>query len=377
MKPTQIRVDDEMIKAARRVLPVFQSERLRAMRELHGWAQTAVADTVGITASALSQAEKGGTTPSAANVARLAAAYGVPSSAFAERPASRVSMQPQFRHLRRTSKREQRRAVQLVSATVQLAETLRSDVQFPEPFELPIPIDPDAAIDLVADEVEEAAAAARHALNVPPLTPLGSDLIGVLEAGGVTVVRDPETDKDIDAYSAIVDGLPIIVLDGRHGSVWDRDNFNLAHELGHLVMHQGIDHQPGTRTVEAQAHRFAGAFLGPAAALRAELPVDLDWQSYLNLKRRWGVSMAALVRRAKDLGVIDEPMYTRAMKQRSSFGWRTVEPGSDDRPLPAPTYLARASTLVDLDTATLAIRSNLPAAVVERIVGQKRPSLLD
>jgi hypothetical protein len=49
--------------------------------------------------------------PPATNIALLAAAFGVPSSAFAERPAPRVAMQPQFRHLRRTSKREQYRAV--------------------------------------------------------------------------------------------------------------------------------------------------------------------------------------------------------------------------------------------------------------------------
>ena len=48
----------------------------------------------------------------------------------------------------------------------------------------------------------------------------------------------------------------------------NRDNFNLAHEMGHIVMHRGISHTPGTRTVENQAHRFAGAFLAPAKALR-------------------------------------------------------------------------------------------------------------
>jgi len=134
---------------------------------------------------------------------------------------------------------------------VQLAQILQSEVRFPEPFDVSMPIDPDVPIDLVADEVE--AAAARQALVGSTLNPLGSGVVEVLEAGGVTVVRDPETNRDIDAYSAIVDELPIIVLDGGHGSVWDRDNFNLAHELGHLVMHRGIDHQPGTRSVEDQA----------------------------------------------------------------------------------------------------------------------------
>ena len=57
------------------------------------------------------------------------------------------------------------------------------------------------------------------------------------------------------------------------------NNFNLAYELGYLVMHQGIEHQPGTKSVEAQAHRFGGAFLGPARILGTELPGDLNWGS--------------------------------------------------------------------------------------------------
>ena len=189
-------------------------------------------------------------------------------------------------------------------------------------------------------------------------------------------MRDRETDRDIDAYSAVVGQLPVIVLDGGKQSVWDRDNFNLAHELGHIVMHRGITHTPGTRTVEAQAHRFAGAFLAPAKALRKEFPRDLDWGSYLELKHEWGMSMAALIRRAKDLDVIDETMYTRAMKQRSAYGWRAVEPGSTDRPLPVPRFLRRAMSKADISSSRLAKRTHLPADVVLRIVGKQQPSLI-
>ena len=159
-------------------------------------------------------------------------------------------------------------------------------------------------------------------------------------------------------------------------SVWDRDNFNLAHELAHLVMHRGVKHAPGTRTVEAQAHRFAGAFLGPKRALRPQLPPDLDWGRYLQLKHMWGMSMAALVRRAKDLKVIDDATYTRAMKQRSSYGWRFKEPGSGDRAVPAPQYLSLAASLAKMSADELADRAHLPTGIVERIIGNPLPSLV-
>ena len=293
-------------------------------------------------------------------------------------PEPQVALIPQFRHLRRTPKREQRKAEQLVYATAQVARVLQESVQFPKQFKFKFKprVDPDRPAAEIADQIEDAAAQTREALGVSPDDPIGDDVVGLLEAGGITVVRDEETDEDIDAYSAIVGGLPIIVLDGGSDSVWDRDNFNLAHELAHLVLHRGVKSAPGTRTVEAQAHRFAGAFLGPEESLGPQLPSDLDWNCYLRLKFTWGMSMAALVRRAKDLDVIDDSTYTRAMKQRSSYGWRFKEPGSSDRAVPAPQYLRLAASLANMSADQLADRTYLPTRVVKRIIGKPPPSLV-
>ena len=366
----------ELLEVARSVLPVFSGSRLVAMRELLGWTQGEVAEATRISPSALSQAERGDTTLSAANIVLVAWLFEVSPEAFVEQPEPEVDLVPQFRHLRRTPKREQRKAEQLVYATAQVAKVLQESVQFPEPFEFSEPVDPDLPIGEVEAQIEDVAAQTREALGVPPDDPIGDDVIGLLEAGGITVVRDEETNEDIDAYSAIVNDLPIIVLDGGTDSVWDRDNFNLAHELAHLVLHRGVKSAPGTRTVEAQAHRFAGAFLGPKRALRPQLPSDLDWGCYLQLKRTWGLSMAALVRRAKDLKVIDDATYTRAMKQRSSYGWRGKEPGSGDRAVPAPQFLSLAASLANMSADQLADRVHLPTGVVERIIGNRPPSLV-
>lgn len=362
--------------AARRVLPVFSGAQLVAMRELLGWTQTEVAEATSISASALSQAERGDTTLSAANVVQVASLFKVSPEAFVERPEPEVDLVPQFRHLRRTPRREQLKAERLVYATTRVLRVLQESVQFPEPFEFHSDVDPDRPIGEVADQVEDVAAQTRAALDIPPDDPIGGEVIELLEAGGITVVRDPETDSDIDAYSAIIDGLPIIVLDGGDDCVWDRDNFNLAHELGHLVMHRGNRRTPGTKTVEAQAHRFAGAFLGPAQALGPQLPSDIDWVRYLGLKRTWGLSMAALVRRAKDLDVIDDSTYTRAMKQRSAHGWRFEEPGSGDRAPQLPQFLCLGASLAEMSPDQLADRAYLPTGVVERIIGRRSPSLL-
>lgn len=221
MKQAPKEIDSELVDAARRVLPVFSGGRLVAMRELLGHTQQQVAAAARITASALSQAERDRTTPSAANLARLSMVLGVNPDAFAERTEPDVALAPQFRHLRRTPKREQNRAGQLVRATVSVAEVLRSEVEFPAPFEFAHHVDPDASLPAIAASIEEAAAKSRDALGLSPAEPVGESVIACLEAGGITVVRDPETDHNIDAFSAVVGGLPVIVLDGGTGSVWD------------------------------------------------------------------------------------------------------------------------------------------------------------
>lgn len=64
--------------------------------------------------------------------------------------------------------------------------------------------------------------------------------------------------------------------------------------------------------------------IAPEDSIRSEVPGDLDWGAYLDLKLTWGLSMAALVHRVHDLGVTDDAPCTRAMKQPSAYGWRRV-----------------------------------------------------
>ena len=94
--------ESEAMEAARRVAPVFSGPRLVALRELRGETQAAVAAAAGITASALSQAERGDTALSSANIAKVAQFFEVSPGAFAERREPGLEMKPQFRHLRRT-----------------------------------------------------------------------------------------------------------------------------------------------------------------------------------------------------------------------------------------------------------------------------------
>ena len=99
---------------------------------------------------------------------------------------------------------------------------------------------------------------------------------------------------------------------------------NIAHEIGHLLLHQYRFVEP--KQAEREAFRFAGAFLIPKdPALNVIVP-PVTLRSLAWTKSQWGVSIAALARRAKDLRIISDYRYTSLMKQLSARGWRQVEP---------------------------------------------------
>jgi hypothetical protein len=76
-----------------------------------------------------------------------------------------------------------------------------------------------------------------------------------------------------------------------------------------------------SKQIEVQAHRFAGAFLFPKEAFLSEVRVpSLDY--FCNLKKKWGVSIAAMVYRAFNLGLVDEEERRVLYQNMTRRGWR-------------------------------------------------------
>jgi Zn-dependent peptidase ImmA (M78 family) len=154
-------------------------------------------------------------------------------------------------------------------------------------------------------------------------------------------------------------GRPLVLLNPAKRDAY-RQRFDVAHELGHLVMH--LDAEPGTRRAEEQANRFAAEFLMPAARIREELPSRADWRALAGLRERWGTSMAALLYRARTLGTIREVTYRNAMSTMSAKGWRRREPGPPGL-MEHPSLLPRAVDLLGqtgLTAQALAAQCRVP-----------------
>lgn len=176
------------------------------------------------------------------------------------------------------------------------------------------------------------------------------DMVKVIEqAGGLVLVRDLGT-GDLDAVSHWDGGdqAPLFVLNAH--APGDRFRFSLAHELGHIVMHP----EPGTTAVqERQADEFAAELLMPATDVGGEFGRGLTLERLLALKHRWGVSMAALARRAVTLATISEWQYRNLMIEMSTLGYRVHEPGAIVRECPrtVPVVASRLTQALGINHA--------------------------
>ena len=199
------------------------------------------------------------------------------------------------------------------------------------------------------EEIERAAEECRRqwGLGFGPI----SNVLALLEGKGIAACRYDIENERIDAFSFWCGDRPFIFMASEKES-GVRIRFDLAHELGHLVMHRWIDADeilnPKTlKMIEAEADRFAGAFLLPRQSFPNEVYTPrLD--AFLDLKRRWLISVQAMVYRCRDLGVIDEVQFTNLYKQISFRRWRTREPldHPEEIRLESPRLLNKAAHLV-------------------------------
>lgn len=329
----------------------FQPARVRLARELKGWSQADLARRAGLTAAAVSQFESGATLPSAKTAGGLAVILDVPP-AFFDIPVTDTH-EGFFRSLRRTSVAERRRARALAFIAHDIAHLSGPDAGVIRPSIPTFPVDD---LDTDRKTIERLAASVRQEWQLPrgPI----DNVVSLLEEHGVLVIRLPLTSADVDAFSLPFQDRPVVVLGADKGDR-ARSRFDAAHELGHLVMHG--EHVWGIKQVEDQAHMFAAAFLMPEQDIRDDLPARADWPTLFELKKRWQVSIAALLMRAKSLDRMSDSDYLTAIKAASARGWRRREPV----PLGLPEQPSRLGLLLQDERK---LRSRLPEDILSSLL---------
>lgn len=301
----------------------FVGARLEMARHMRGLTVSALAGEVQVSAAWITKAEHSQVVPSLDLIRDLAKALDLPVEFFSRPMTAHVPDDAfHFRATSRLTQRNENTARALSAVAMEMSRWIDANYAAPQPAvpEVQDLLDAEAGL-----TPEEAANALRGAwgLGWAPV----SNLTHLLEAKGARVFSAGGPMKAVDAFSFRDGNTPVIFLNVNKSP--ERLRFDLAHELGHLVMHGGSLAMDAGKEKEQAANEFASAFLMPRADVVGSMRGGLFLEDILRMKRRWKVSAMALNLRLNRLGITTEWTYGLLAKQLSSAGFRRAEPGSD------------------------------------------------
>lgn len=289
----------------------------RGVREM---TQSDLATALGVTQPAVSQWEKGLRVPEPEQIERIAEALDVLPMSLTD---SSVAMTtPMFRASGVNSKRDERRIEGRIEQARLAVSRILGEVVFNPTLPWPSTHDP------LSSDPDEAATNLRRVWRIPP-GPI-RDLTAYIEAAGTVLFKVDFSHDKVDAAYAHPRrdatrwiALNTLTTDGA------RQRLTVAHELGHAVLHHwDAFNVPTEDEREAQAFAFSLALLVPADEFSLDIAYTRRrWADFLRLRQKWGVSAAALARRAHHLGLVKKDAYRNINIERRRRGQWNREPG--------------------------------------------------
>lgn len=355
--------------------PGFSGERLREVREVRGVQQLYLAEMLGVSAQAISNYERERSRPSPEMLDRLVRVLNVPPAFFTLPERTGTERTVFYRSMSSATKGARTRAEHRANWLGDITRYVSQFVELPQ-ANIPLFDVPANPMQLSGSDIEQYAARTRRHWTMRD-EPVGN-MVRLLENQGVIVARDQLGAASLDSLSEFdkCSDRPLVMIGTDKGTA-ARWRFDAAHELGHLVLHRGLDRRrlknsAEHKEVENQAHRFAGAFLLPQVPFCEELfAASLD--AMLAMKPRWRTSIAMMIMRAKQTYLIDESMEKRLWINYSRRGWRGGEPLDDVLEYEAPRLLHRSFELIFEANAQSAedviAFTGLPAPDIEILAG--------
>ena len=349
------------------------NERIRRARILKGFSLQDVADSLGdITKQALSKYEQGKDVPNSTRLIRLAEVLGVKPEYFFRQIEVELG-EVDFRKHSTFGKRQQeaikeqvREHMERYLAAEQLLDTGGQALNA-APWLHRFPVSSAEDAEAAAERLRE-----EWKLGTNPIP----HMTETLEEHGIKVVGLTAHDR-FDGLCALVNGGQDAVIVSNVERPGERQRFNLAHELGHLVMAMPGSIE-GSKDEENLCHRFAGAFLFPGEQVRGffgqkrrRILVD----EFRMAKQEWGLSLQAILRRLYDLEVIPQSYYQSTSKLWSIKGIRKKEPwalvGEKSERLSQLVNRALAEELVTPSRAAELLNTSM--SVIEMILANRMP----
>ena len=301
-------------------------DRLREIRIARSYTVEALALQVNISKQAISKYEKGLTNPSPEVLEKLISVLNIPRIYLSKEDIIEYNkVSPLFFRTLKSTKQSEKElasiqvkwAYEVIDGLQKLKKITQDKVNIP-------------TFDKKLNIIEKATYLREYwGLGLEPI----DNLTEILEKNGIYILTVNTEKIRCDAYSQTVNGIPFVVLNKHKGSAV-RWRFDLAHELGHLILHANLnskelDDENQFNKIEKEANLFASNFLMPESSFGNRIISDkIDY--FVSLKKEWNISIAAMIYRCGQLDRFNEQKVTQLQKQISKRQWRLEEPLDDE-----------------------------------------------
>jgi Zn-dependent peptidase ImmA (M78 family)/DNA-binding XRE family transcriptional regulator len=300
------------------------AERFKSARLLNGFSLQDLADALGnkLSRQALHRYEKGEVIPDSDMINLLSNTLKVRPDYFFRDTKVEIGT-VEYRKLKRMSAKEEAKVVEqtreYLSRYLELEEILGLTNKFVNHLA-------DYKNVTTYEQVNEAANQLRLKWE------LGTDpvfnVVELLEDRHIKVVK-VDADAAFDGLQTWVNGnIPVVAYNVRKHEKNDRIRFTLLHELAHLLLGNSFGNITENQK-ETLCHQFAGAVLLPETTLKEELGSFRN-RLYIpelgNIKKQYGISMQAIVMRARACGIINENYTRQFFFMMKQMNWKVDEP---------------------------------------------------
>lgn len=331
---------------------MFIGENLTNLRIMHGYSRKQLSEMLNLTEQAIWQYENNYTSPKLQIVNQLKSIFHVKSKYFYNKdvleryftagniPVMNIAYRSKVLNVISTTQTEAKHIEYLDSFVNYITYNLT----------LPIPQIIQLRNDIIdylnhssdnrSNQINKIAMMTRERLGFDHHT--NDNLMFLVEKSGVFIFEKP-IGEEIDAYSLWTNqDRPFIMLGNLKRSAVRR-NFDLAHELGHLLLHYKVEftnlNTKEHKVLENEANQFAGALLLPEQEILDDLNTiayPTNPEAYIDLKEKWKTSLQVLGYRAVNLGVLDAKKHRNFYAALHRKGYLKREPLDDVIPIQKP-----------------------------------------
>ena len=322
----------------------FNGKRLKEARRFRKLSITDLSKNIKVSKQMISRYEHGDSIPSASNYQKIVLNLKFPLAFFQQEDKYSQEDLGTFYRSRLTSTQVEKQPSELKKKYLAILANLFEDyVDFP----------------LLEDNIDfssKPAVAAQELRNAWEIKGPVPDMTDLLERHGFKLALISSYSGKVDAFGSEIEingkNYYCILIDSDNNSYF-RQQFSLAHELGHWVLHSG-KLQPQEldsveyRTMENEANSFAANFLLPSLQFKKDiLHKETSLNNYIILKRKWKVSISSMIYRANSLGLLTPNEFRNLQKRLSYNHWRKEEPFDKDVVIRKPVLMEQAFNLIN------------------------------